>query len=191
MNLITKFLSFLSVLVFPLAGWGALILDSSTYNGSDYHLVGNSGGAGITWTDAQAFAVTLGGNLATINDQAENDHLGTLWGGVNSLWIGLNDVNTPGQFEWVSGEPVTFTNWDGNEPNNSGGNEQYVHLWDGILRPGNQTWNDLANETSVFGRPLYGVVEIPTNEIPEPRTIAAFSLVALAGFLYYRRRKAA
>ncbi len=190
MRQITQFLVSVSFLLTPLFSWGALILDSSSNNGSDYYLVGNSGGAGITWTDAQAFAETLGGNLATINDQAENDYLGTLWGGINSLWIGLNDVNTPGQFEWVSGDPVTFTNWDGNEPNNAGGNEQYVHLWDGLLRPGNQTWNDLTNETSVFGRPLYGVVEITANEIPEPQTVAVFSLMGLVGFLYWRRRKA-
>ncbi|MFM5889565.1 MAG: hypothetical protein ACKOQS_14980, partial [Dolichospermum sp.] len=38
-----------------------------TYNGK-FYLLSNAG----TWTQAQAQAVTLGGNLVTVNDAAEN-----------------------------------------------------------------------------------------------------------------------
>ena len=46
----------------------------------------------------------------------------------NTYWIGLNDAASEGTFAWVSGEPVTYTNWAPGEPNNAGG-EDYVHVY--------------------------------------------------------------
>ena len=75
------------------------------YQGDRYYRDTSS----LNWTDARAFAQGLGGDLVTINDQAENDWLREkLYG---NFWIGLNDIDTEGTHVWASGEPVTYTNW--------------------------------------------------------------------------------
>ncbi len=87
-----------------------------------------------TWTDAQAQAQAMGGNLVTINDAAENQFLVNAFGGSELFWIGLNDVAQEGVFKWINGEPVTYTNWNSGEPNNYG-NEDYVHFNWAALQP--------------------------------------------------------
>ena len=49
----------------------------------------------------------------------------------------MNDLDKEGSFKWISGEPVTFTNFRGGEPNNHGGNEDCVHTFSEDLK-----WND-------------------------------------------------
>jgi len=93
-----------------------------TYNGK-FYLLSNAG----TWTQAQAQAVSLGGNLVTVNDAAENEFLVNTFGGTERLWIGLTDEVTEGTFKWANGEAVTYTNWNPGEPNNFN-NEDYVGL---------------------------------------------------------------
>ena len=56
------------------------------YNGK-FYLLSNAG----TWTQAQAQAVSLGGNLVTVNDATENQFLVNTFGGTEGLWIGLTD----------------------------------------------------------------------------------------------------
>ncbi len=72
------------------------------------------------WPGARDTALGLGAHLATINSEAENNFLSGAEG-----WIGFNDLAVEGTFAWVTGEPVTYTNWFPGEPNNSG-NEDYV-----------------------------------------------------------------
>ena len=127
-------------------------------NGRTYHLLEPS-----SWSVAQAAAVTLGGNLVTVNDQAENDWLHTTflnWGGQpRSFWLGYNDAEIEGVWTWVSGENPGFENWGGGAPNNGYQYEHYAHArhdWsDG-------TWNDLVGFPRVgfFYSTVYGVVEI-------------------------------
>jgi PKD repeat protein len=90
------------------------------YNGHRYIVIRQQG---LSWFDAQEQAQRLGGNLVTINDAAENSFVSELlrqnFGFYALAWIGFSDERTEGQFEWVSGEEPTYTNWfvrDG-EPN--------------------------------------------------------------------------
>ncbi len=89
----------------------------------------------VTYTDATAYANNLGGYLATISSQAENDWLRNVTG-TGNFWIGLSDASSEGSWLWANGEPVTYTNWSGNEPNDSNG-EDYAHV------RGNGEWNDV------------------------------------------------
>ena len=116
------------------------------YNGNTY-LLSTAG----TWQQGQSQAQSLGGNLVTINDQAEQDWLVTTFGG-EQLWIGFTDEVTEGQFKWVSGETSTYTNWYPNEPNNAG-NEDYV----GMNFGGAGKWNDYGSNT------FRGIIEIITG----------------------------
>ena len=86
---------------------------------------------GDTWEAAQANAVSLGGNLATINDKEENDFLIRELYGSNkvsdklekkfrisgeplrgtSIWLGHADQNLEGKYTSVSGEKNIYSNW--------------------------------------------------------------------------------
>ncbi|GCL43887.1 lectin-like protein [Dolichospermum planctonicum] len=118
------------------------------YNGK-FYLLSNAG----TWTQAQAQAVTLGGNLVTVNDAAENQFLVNTFGSSEALWIGLTDEVTEGTFKWANGEAVTYTNWSPGQPDNAN-NEDYVEFNFG----GAGIWNDLPNSSL-----LPGIIEIANS----------------------------
>jgi hypothetical protein len=103
------------------------------------------------WTEAKPYAESLGGHLVTVQSAAEASFVRTLGG--DTCWIGLfQDRAAPGYSEpsggwrWVTGEPLDFTFWrvntngQSNEPNNLGGNEDFVHLDANAT-----TWNDLTD----------------------------------------------
>ena len=124
------------------------------YNGSIYSLTNFA-----TWEEAQAEAQSLGGNLVTINTQAEQDWLVSTFGGTEQLWIGFTDKVTEGQFQWASGETSTYTNWFPGttgipaQPDNGGPQgEDYVVMNFGAAGQ----WNDYPNNLT----PFRGIIEI-------------------------------
>lgn len=141
-----------------------------------------------TWSASQAEALTLGGNLVTINDAAENQWVYSTFGGLNkALWLGLTDQAVEGDFRWISGESISYNNWSPGEPNSGGGfvpDEDYAYMVEANpgwpLTPG--AWNDVPNNGEGILNPVYGVVEVP-----EPST-AGLGLVALGALLQFRRR---
>ena len=146
-------------------------------NGRTYHLLEPS-----SWTVAQAAAVALGGNLATVNDPTENDWINaTFWtmaSGVDGLWLGYNDAKTEGVWEWVSGETPGYENWspDG-APNNWNENEHYAHL---RFDHTSGTWNDLVGfpQVSYFYNQVHGVVE---EDVAKPLVGTPSSISVSAG----------
>jgi len=136
-----------------------------------------------SWQAAQAQALTLDGNLATINDAAEQawvfSEFGFYGGQERSLWLGLNDEAVEGSFVWASGEPVGYYNWLPGLPDNAYGDENYVHMMrsgNGFGHPGG-TWNDLASPISPFPQfdPIHGVVEV--NSVPVPSNAVTWGYI--------------
>jgi hypothetical protein len=101
------------------------------YNGHSYYRSTGS----MTWTDARQACINMGGHLVTSTTLAENNFLFGLW---PNGWIGLTDEVVEGQWRWVTGEPFSWANWNGGEPNNSN-NEDYIQF------VGGGKWNDLPN----------------------------------------------
>lgn len=144
-------------------------------NGHIYYLL-----AANTWSNSEAEAVALGGHLVTINDAAENqwvvDTFARYGGVARPLWIGLTDRDNEGGFRWVSGEPLTYSNWNlaSGEPNNSGGGgyeEDFAYIIQD--NSGNPTvfptfWNDVPNDGRGVILPMHGVVEVSSPVIPVP-----------------------
>ena len=77
-------------------------------------------------------------------------------------WIGANDVAVEGEWRWatgpeagtlfwnggIGGTEVTYANWNGSEPNNCCGGEDYAHIAAAaVIRGGAPlgAWNDLPN----------------------------------------------
>ena len=66
---------------------------------------------GLTWGEAQANAIKLGGDLVTINDAAEDNWIMSQFDGLYpGVYIGLSNTDGNG-FKWSSGEALSYTNW--------------------------------------------------------------------------------
>jgi hypothetical protein len=103
----------------------------TNFNGHSYYRSTGS----MTWTQARQACINMGGHLVTITSAAENNFVFNTW---PSGWIGFTDEVVEGQWRWVTGESVVYTNWNWGEPNNVG-NEDYAQF------VGGGRWNDLPN----------------------------------------------
>jgi hypothetical protein len=103
----------------------------TNYNSHSYYRSTGS----MIWTDAKQACIGMGGHLVTIANESEQTFVFNTW---PSGWIGFSDESVEGNFVWVTGEPVTYTNWNPGEPNNAG-NEDYAQF------VGGGKWNDLPN----------------------------------------------
>ena len=133
-------------------------------NGHYYQVVRVEGG--ITWPEAKEAAenISLNGvsrHLATITSREENDWVveNTDFGS-GQLWIGGFQTTPNGgpesDWQWVTGESWSYTNWNEGEPNDAGYDEIYL-MFDG----GGGTWNDdLSNALEGY------VVEVPLQDAP-------------------------
>jgi hypothetical protein len=106
----------------------------------------------ISWDDARARAQDAGGHLATITSASEDTFaLGLVSAtpaamdsdGNGPLLGGYQPSPTPqlepaGGWAWVTGEPWVYTNWGSIQPDNSGGDENYLVYLSGA-------WNDIAD----------------------------------------------
>jgi len=96
----------------------------------------------VDWHRARNVCEVNGGFLTSIVSSEENEalvrQLGSSWGYTGNLWIGFSDETKEGNFQWTSGEPVTFGNWCTGEPNSGGkGEEDCAHMY-----TTRNCWND-------------------------------------------------
>lgn len=95
----------------------------------------------VTWTQAKAAAISVGGHLAVITSSSENSFIVSSVGISTDSWIGGTDEASEGTWVWVTGETWNYTSWNSGEPNNVG-NEDYCSI-----KP-NGTWNDLPSSST-------------------------------------------
>ena len=140
-------------------------------NGHWYAAIPPQGAA--RWTEHRAAAESLAANshLATIASLEESDFVIGLVNAVlgNNNWSigGFQPPGSPepdGDWQWVTGEPFSFTNWASGEPNDAGGDENYLTLGEDTLGG----WNDADNTPFFNGYvaespKLDGVVFNPQN----------------------------
>jgi hypothetical protein len=124
----------------------------------------------ITWPDAKAVAEAAGGHLVTISSKAENDFIFDLFflderfvklepdgASLSGPWIGMfqpRGAREPaGGWQWVTGEPVKFKNWQPWGPDNYREGENYARFWGTINKGANlkrPIWWDDARELDEF-----------------------------------------
>ncbi len=115
------------------------------FNQANGHFYEHIADDSISWTDAKGIAESstfsgLNGHLVTITSQSENDFIAELVPDDSHAWVGLSDVDSEGDYTWVTGEMYNYTNWDINQPGNSN-NQDYVEF-----NGHNNQWYDKSND---------------------------------------------
>ena len=97
-----------------------------------------------TWEAAKEYCESIGGYMAVIGSQEENDALYTYiknqkYDVVN---FGYSDAEEEGEWKWVPQEQSTYTNWHESQPNDgrNGNYAQFATTISGV--PGNGQWSD-------------------------------------------------
>jgi hypothetical protein len=103
-------------------------------------------GRKVSWHEARRICEEMGGYLACIESDAEQRFVADLAGG-RYLYLGATDEYREGSWEWINGEPVTYSCWMDGQPNNYGGNEHYLATYDEGM------WVDVADEGEGFWMP--------------------------------------
>jgi len=143
-------------------------------NGHDYYLLTPN-----NWTASEAEAENLGGTLAIIRNAEEQKWVFSTfsaYGDTNrNLWIGLHRQWPSGPLVWVTDDKVDYANWSAGNPDNAGGVENCVLMYNPKdLQPGK--WNDFS-DTGTMSDPICGVVEVPGKSNEKALTEKEKSLI--------------
>ncbi len=110
----------------------------------------------MSWMQANASAIAMGGTLAAIGSVEENGFLADAVLRFDSQdrlgWIGINDASAANAFGWSSGEAVSYTNWLSGQPRVSA-SENY-----GVLDSASGAWSSRVNQPA--SDRIYGIVEL-------------------------------
>jgi len=94
----------------------------------------------VSWCIAEDFCRAQGGHLVVIDDADEDafvyETLLTIY--EYKWWVGLYAPTDEGEFAWIDGTTLDYTNWKSGEPNAENPYEQCVHTW----YSGPMVWNN-------------------------------------------------
>ncbi len=145
---------------------------TSLANGHLYEWVS----ANVSYADAVAAAQALGGHLATITDQAEQDFVSGLQPGGEFAYLGGSDAAVEGEWRWtagpedgeqfwqgdrtgtVSGDAYAFWNVNDPDPATANGEDALVMLSDG-------RWSDVADTTTTSYVVEYSKVPLVRGDV--------------------------
>ncbi|XP_068197546.1 macrophage mannose receptor 1-like isoform X2 [Antennarius striatus] len=105
------------------------------YNGHCFHLHRTL----QTWSDAKTECRKEGGDLVSIRNVEDQSFVISQLGyaSTDELWIGLNDINIEGLFDWSDHSAVSFTSWTYGKPSVSTDSEDCV-----LITGENGNWAD-------------------------------------------------
>lgn len=170
-----------SLLVILLTGVGSIafgqtLLGSFTWSNNGHTYESWSAANGISYQDAQAFALSRGGTLATMTSADETNAVLANLGSVlpSSSYLGAQQPSTEtdplANWHWVTGETWSYTNWSSGEPNdfNGSASEQNLEMYtDG-------TWNDIGDNMNGFNNGLL------VETVPEPASMLVICGLTIA-----------
>jgi hypothetical protein len=108
----------------------------------------------LSWHEAQERCRAMGGHLAIVTNERESGFLLSLLRaqGLDATWLGATDERVEGQWMWVDGSPMRYSNWDlaQRQPNNKMGSEHYLM----ILASRDGKWSDQPDHSDQY-RPSF------------------------------------
>lgn len=158
------------IAVTPIASAQQLQWSQSPLNGHWYAVSVANG----TWCGQEALAIAIGGHLATVRSQQEQDWLtGAVGTGWANLGIGASDVQVEGTWAWSSGEQFDFVPnnsqgwdpWNTGEPNNGPITGQGLEHYAYLVAANSWRWNDACSCVGCapsFVHP--GVIELESDD---------------------------
>nr|XP_035945693.1 mannose-binding protein C isoform X2 [Halichoerus grypus] len=96
-------------------------------------------GETMPFSKVKALCAELQGTMATPKNAEENEAIRHV--AKNVAFLGITDEVTEGQFMYVTGGRLSYSNWKTNEPNDSSGEDCVTILEDGL-------WNDISCHSS-------------------------------------------
>lgn len=114
------------------------------FNGNYYKLINIK----LKWESAKKYCEGVGGHLATITSEEENEFCRSLWmaAKTDNCWLGATDGEIEGVWQWITGETWSFTNWMPGEPNGGTG-ANYLQFLKGSNNSG---WDDKVPASEPF-----------------------------------------
>lgn len=109
-------------------------------NGHFYKAIDES----LSWGDAAKACENMGGYLATVTSEEEQEYISTICGSKSFYWLGGHNNNSSREFEWITGEAWTYDDaWLEGQPDDYNG-------WNGhegfqfylSYEPLNDGWDD-------------------------------------------------
>ena len=112
--------------------------DAYTYNGHSYYIFDK---ISDKWEIAEKYCESMGGYLAVINDEKENNALFKYMKrkGCESAYFGYSDAEEEGSWKWVNNKKSDYKNWADGEPNNENDSEHYAMFY---YKYEDGQWND-------------------------------------------------
>lgn len=129
--------------------------DAAEFDGHHYKLYNRSG----TWTDAKSDCESENGHLVTITSQEEQSFIEELIeenrdDNMYHFWLGGTDHDrAAGDFIWITGEDLTFHNYEPDQPNNKDG-QDYLEIQATRGDNGDEeymTWTDVPDNGVCLG----------------------------------------
>lgn len=142
-------------------------LVSGVYNGHTYAVVEEK----MNWANAESYCESMGGHLVTITSEGENEFVVNLLSEIavsdyEHYYIGFSDEETEGEWKWVTGEAVEYTNWGENQPDNratGGASQNCAVIVRGFFSAGscicyNGQWDDSGTKNSISGADRFSFI---------------------------------
>ena len=103
------------------------------FNGNTYAFIENE----MLWNEAREVCEKLGGHLAYINSESEQEFITEITKNYYTALGGWDELSE-GEWTWLDGSEMTFTNWRSGEPNNSYPHQNHLY----INYSGTGKWDD-------------------------------------------------